>query len=318
MNSRRWRRWVVLGALATLACLLTSCVGVASAATTHFVGDYVWLDTDRNGLQDPGEPPVEGVRATLYDGAGNTVETTRSAENGRYLFGDLPDGTYHVCFALGELPEEVGDFRLTAMNAGNDEVDSDVDPATGCTKPALTSTDLTLDAGLAAPGNELGDYVWLDQNGDGLQTAEQPTRGGEAPRASAGAMREGEGPQVSAESSVVGVRAGEGAQVAEEPPVEGVRVTLHHGDGTPTGFAVSTGPDGRYGFSNLPDGTYLVCFDLAGRLATTPNAGDDAHDSDADPTTGCTEAVTLGLGARQDLKLDLGLLPAPGTPPASP
>ncbi|QFU94266.1 SdrD B-like domain-containing protein [Amycolatopsis sp. YIM 10] len=275
MNSRRWRRWVVLGVLAALACLLTSCGGVARAATTHFVGDYVWLDTDRNGLQDPGEPPVEGVRATLFDGAGTAVETTRSGENGRYLFGDLPDGAYHVCFDLDALPAQVGDHRLTAMNAGNDAVDSDVDPETGCTRPALTSTDLTLDAGLTAPGNELGDYAWLDQDGDGLQSP-------------------------------------------EEPPVEGVRVALHHGDGTPTGIAVTTGPDGRYAFSNLPDGSYLVCFDLDGRQATVPAAGDEALDSDADPVTGCTGAVTAGLGARQDLTLDLGLLPAPGTPAVSP
>ncbi|AXB46595.1 hypothetical protein A4R43_32560 [Amycolatopsis albispora] len=261
--------------LAALACLLTSCGGVAAAATPHFVGDYVWLDTDRNGLQDPGEPPVEGVRATLLDASGTAVETTRSGENGRYLFGDLPEGSYHVCFALDALPIHVADHHLTSANAGNDAVDSDVDPATGCTGPALTATDLTLDAGLSAPGNELGDYAWLDQDADGTQDP-------------------------------------------AELPVEGVRAALHHGDGTPTGIAVTTGTDGRYTFSNLRDGTYLVCFDLDGRQATTPGAGDESVDSDADPSTGCTEAVTVGLGARQDLTLDLGLLPAPGTPAASP
>ncbi|MGC7093680.1 SdrD B-like domain-containing protein [Amycolatopsis lurida] len=292
MNSRRWRRWVVFGVLAALACLLTSCGGVAArAATAHFVGDFVWLDTDRNGLQDPGEPPVEGVRATLFDGAGTAVETTRSGENGRYLFGDLPDGAYHVCFDLDALPVQVGDHRLTAMNAGNDAVDSDVDPETGCTLPALTPTDLTLDAGLTAPGNEIGDYVWLDQDGNGLQTPEESPVGG-------------------VRAPVDGLRG--------EPPVEGIRAALHHGDGTPTGIAVTTGPDGRYAFSNLPDGSYLVCFDLAGRQATVPAAGDEAADSNADPVTGCTGAVTVGLGARQNLTLDLGLLPAPGTPAVSP
>ncbi|MGA6163340.1 SdrD B-like domain-containing protein [Amycolatopsis magusensis] len=266
MNGRRWRRWVVFAVLAAVACLLTACTGVAHAEAKA-VGGYVWFDTDRNGLQDQGEPPAEGVRATLVGEAGVAVGTTLTGEDGRYLFGDLPDGGNQVCFDVIE------DYELTRANAGNDALDSDADPETGCTPTG--SAGLDLDAGLMAPGNELGDYVWLDQDANGLQNG-------------------------------------------AEPAVEGVEVGLHEGDGSPIGLAVTTGPDGRYTFGNLPDGPYLVCFGLTGREATEPGAGDDESDSDADPATGCTEPVTVGPGNRRDFTLDLGLLEPSGTPPVSP
>ncbi len=111
------------------------------------LGNFVWSDANSNGLQDGGEAGVGGVVVTLRNGSGTTVFTTTTAADGSYLFPNLPPGTYSVCFS--NIP--VGS-SLTGQNAGgNDAVDSDADPATGCTGTyTLTAgqQDLTVDAGL--------------------------------------------------------------------------------------------------------------------------------------------------------------------------
>lgn len=64
------------------------------------VGDYVWLDANWDGVQDPGEPPIAGVPVYIdlndngaYD-AGEPNDTTDSS--GRYYIGGLTGGTYRV------------------------------------------------------------------------------------------------------------------------------------------------------------------------------------------------------------------------------
>lgn len=129
---------------------------------TNSIGDFVWNDLNRNGLQDSGEYGVPLVTAQLLDAAGREVrdrygKPVTSTTNGRglYLFGRLPDGTYSVRFDLAALPAgatvTVRDaVRRTAASAE----DSDADPATGLT-PQVTVTggtaQLNLDLGLILP-----------------------------------------------------------------------------------------------------------------------------------------------------------------------
>ncbi|MEQ0562305.1 SdrD B-like domain-containing protein [Amycolatopsis sp. NEAU-NG30] len=244
-------------------------------APRNRLGDFVWIDTNGNGLQDAGEPGVPDVPVVLKDGTGKQLATTKTGPDGKYLFDNLPDGSYQVCFDIAHLPAPVADFRLTKPNAGDDTKDSDADPATGCTPVVPLGVgqreNLTLDAGLVSPPNRLGDFVWADTNGNGLQDP-------------------------------------------GEPGVPDVPVVLKDGTGKQIA-ATSTGPDGKYLFDNLPDGAYLVCFDrtklpaqYADWLWTKANAGDDAKDSDADPASGCTPVVRLGPGARENLTLDAGLV----------
>ena len=239
------------------------------------LGDYVWADSNKNGLQDDGEPGVPGVPVTLKDGTGATVGTTTTGADGKYLFDNLNDGTYIVCFDVAKLPADYAGYSLTAKDKGDDAKDSDADPATGCTPPTtlggIKHEDLTLDAGLVSPPNKLGDFVWVDKNKDGLQDA-------------------------------------------GESPVAGVKVTLKDGAGATVG-TTTTGADGKYLFGNLNDGTYTVCFDVkvlpegvADYQVTKQNSGDDGKDSDADISTGCTAPTTLGKDKREDLTLDLGLV----------
>ncbi len=118
------------------------------------VGDYVWWDTNRNGVQDSNERPVPGVTVLLQDTSGATIGTTTTDENGYYSFKDLvPGATYTVVF------QKPANTTFTVENAGGDDaVDSDAPasgrvtfaaPPSGSNKTAPGQADLpTIDAGL--------------------------------------------------------------------------------------------------------------------------------------------------------------------------
>ncbi|MCB9278057.1 MAG: carboxypeptidase regulatory-like domain-containing protein [Lewinellaceae bacterium] len=136
----------------------TNDAGYISTGTS--LGDYVWEDTDGDGLQDSGEPGVSGVTVNLKDAGGNVIATTTTDGNGYYHFTGLVPGTYSVQFVLP------GGYEFTQLNQGGDEsLDSDADATmNGMTNTVtLASGDNyeDLDAGLYQPAS-LGDYVWED------------------------------------------------------------------------------------------------------------------------------------------------------------
>ena len=62
----------------------------------------MWSDTNRNGVQDPGEPGVPGVPVKLVDEKGTPVgKSVVTDKDGKYEFPNIPDGTYKVCFEMG-------------------------------------------------------------------------------------------------------------------------------------------------------------------------------------------------------------------------
>src|SRR4029450_7571230 len=83
-----------------------------------------------------------------------------------------------VCFGVSALPGEYAGYMATKPNIGDDAKDSDVDPATGCTPPVAGGVgkrlDLTQDLGLVPPTNRVGDFVWYDNNSNGVQDAGEP------------------------------------------------------------------------------------------------------------------------------------------------
>jgi hypothetical protein len=62
-------------------------VALCQAAPVE-IGNRVWFDDDRDGVQDPGavEVPVPGVTVNLYDPAGNLLATAITDANGNYYF----------------------------------------------------------------------------------------------------------------------------------------------------------------------------------------------------------------------------------------
>ncbi|MEM8534345.1 MAG: SdrD B-like domain-containing protein [Chloroflexota bacterium] len=132
------------------------------------LGNYVWEDLNRDGVQDPGEPPIPGVTVHLYDPADPTtpISTTTTGTAGDYFFGDLIPGDYLV-----EFVPPTG-YELTLDGQGGDGAfDSDADPTTGRTATVTLApgeVNPNLDAGLFRRAS-LGDYVWYDINIDGVQ-----------------------------------------------------------------------------------------------------------------------------------------------------
>ncbi|KGX85262.1 SdrD B-like domain-containing protein [Pontibacillus litoralis] len=133
------------------------------------LGDYVWEDTNRNGLQDKGERPLEGIKVNLFNHQGEQIATTKTDSTGKYLFKDLKIGEYEVEFVL---PEGYG---FTKAKQGIDPAkDSNANEETGRTGIIdLTDDDMTWDAGLTKLVS-LGDYVWEDANQNGLQDKDEP------------------------------------------------------------------------------------------------------------------------------------------------
>ncbi len=141
------------------------------------LGDYVWLDLDKDGVQDDGENGVEGVTVRLFadanaDGVPDAslpiaIKTTDAS--GKYLFTDLAPSSYVLEFAAPS------GFSLTGKNAGADtNRDSDADPISGRTGSIAldVASNLSVDAGLI--GGSIGNFVWIDQDRDGQQDAGEP------------------------------------------------------------------------------------------------------------------------------------------------
>ncbi|MGB0929214.1 MAG: SdrD B-like domain-containing protein, partial [Chitinophagales bacterium] len=207
------------------------------------LGDYVWLDSDKDGIQDDNEEGIEGVTVTLYDGDGNEIGTTTTDENGYYEFTELQPGDYYVVFGT---PEGYEATTANAGNNGNDANDSDANPTTGQSHTTNLSPgehDPTLDAGFYPEESELaslGDYVWLDVDADGQQEF-------------------------------------------GEPGIEGVQVILYDGEGNEIGVTMTDENGYYIFENLPPGDYYVVFGKPAGYNSTDRNVGNDSTDSDAGP-----------------------------------
>lgn len=52
------------------------------------IGNYVWLDANEDGIQDPCEPPLANVPMTLFSSTGDSLATVLTDANGQYYFND--------------------------------------------------------------------------------------------------------------------------------------------------------------------------------------------------------------------------------------
>ena len=243
----------------------------------YAIGDYVWIDENRNGIQDDDEPSLEGVTVVLYAGEGKELERTTTDEKGRYLFDYLNAGEYQVGFELTEAQREL--FEFTDYTVGADDKNGGVDSNAGedgrsevftlnADSPLVTlheyehgefgarlGIDPTWDAGVVRIEYAIGDYVWIDTNNNGLQDK-------------------------------------------DEEPLEGVTVVLYNGEGEELD-RTTTDEHGRYLFDNLPRGDYRVGFilteeqaaiyeftdyNVGGNVEVDSNAGEHAR----------SEVFTLG------------------------
>jgi hypothetical protein len=163
---------------------------------TCAVGDTAFLDTNGNGTQDTGEPPLAGVTVTLFTSTGTQVASQTTGSNGLYLFDDLPCGDYYETFAA---PAGSGDRPTTQVAPALGVVNSTPSATTGrtavfelgaglpdneasssyTTQPVTADTiNPAIDAGFQPANCSVGSTVFVDSNGNGTQnTGEQPLPG---------------------------------------------------------------------------------------------------------------------------------------------
>ncbi len=140
---------------------------VTNVSVANAVGDFVWFDVDGDGVQDGGEAGLTGVVVRVYDAASNLLAATTSGVAGAYAFTNLPSGSYFLEFVTPT------NFLPTAQDQGGDDaLDSDISTNTGRTAVFALSggtNDTTRDAGYYQPPSSIGDFVWNDADGDGVQ-----------------------------------------------------------------------------------------------------------------------------------------------------
>jgi hypothetical protein len=240
------------------------------------LGNYVWVDEDSDGYQDEGEPGIPNVSVTAtWAGADNTlgtaddvVLTTITDSTGGYLFSHLPAGQYTVQVSASTIPAGMTQTS-TYPSAGNDEYNQDQSGTGYPVTLAVNQTNLTADFGynynptdvVNPPGvvppaggstATLGDRVWIDLDGDGVQ-----------------------------DSNEIGV-SGVVVTLYSDPDGDGVYDTLVTTD--------TTDANGYYLFDGLPAGAYVVrVTDSASAshnvLASYTQTGDPDHFGTAVPAS---------------------------------
>lgn len=225
---------------------------------TAKLGNRVWLDQNRDGIQGANEPGVSGIavaiKGTGVDNQDFSATTTTDAD-GYYEFSNLNAGDYLITFS--NLPKG---FGFTSQFVGDDStLDSNANPENGQSEPLWINngkTNHSIDAGLVNNNSGvIGDKVFLDNNGNGLQD-------------------EGD-------SGVANVT------VTLNGPNNLEQTTITDENGN---YLFEQLMEGEYmvTFSNLPENFVF----------TLKDAGDGTLDSDADESTGKTDLIYLNHGEK--------------------
>ena len=152
------------------------------------IGDFVWFDADNDGVQDPGEPGIPNVEVSLEDSGGNPIYVLPSTGglvpmgtpgaipyvvttdvNGNYTFNNLPSQGLNVVVNTATLPP--GLTNTFDPDGGADSTSfytlMENRDAFGVLQSIEDNVDQ--DFGYFTLPASLGDRVWEDTNGNGIQ-----------------------------------------------------------------------------------------------------------------------------------------------------
>lgn len=255
---------------------------ILQPTTKASLGDRVWYDNNRDGDQDAGEPGIAGVTVQLMDGSSNVLATTTTDAFGNYIFTNLNPGLYRVNFGA------VAGMQRTAKDATGgaiaDITDSDADPTTGKTQGYTLNAggkNMSVDAGYystqpAANVGAIGDRVWIDNDGNGVQDAGEPSVAGVT---------------VTLYNNIGTVIATATTDINGNYLFPGL---------TPGNYTV--------GFSNLPAGFGFSGQFKGGNTATDGDANPATGRTQTVVVTGGATNITVDAGIRQGLPSGLGSL----------
>ena len=137
------------------------------------IGDYVFNDNNGNGIQDAGDTKLVGIKVTLTDKDGNILTSTTTDADGEYEF-IVPSGEYFVIF------DKPTASTFSPTGAGTPATDSDADATGKSGKITIDASkavgdparnNITVDAGLIPNKGTIGDFVFVDADGDNKQDA---------------------------------------------------------------------------------------------------------------------------------------------------
>ena len=239
------------------------------------VGNFVWFDANKDGIQDADEVGVAGVTVTLTDGAGNPVidlggnpvKPVTTDANGKYEFTNLMPNVERIVANAGEENYKVTFTVPAGYSATTSHAAFDGEKDSNGTESSVTLTegqnDETVDFGLIADGT-IGDTLFWDVDNNG----------GSAPSGA-------------------------------DKPLAGVTVKLTYT--TPAGvektLTTVTDENGKYSFKDLAPGDYVVTVDKASLATVCPECTAQTHAPSGDLTASegqelsLTSKVTLSPGA---------------------
>jgi len=133
------------------------------------IGNFVWEDTNVNGIQDIDENGVPAVKIFIESEGGNFIDSTVTDENGAYAFANLPAHSYRLTFV-----SPAGSF-FTEQDAGTADNNSDVNVTGETGQLDFTAGGLRddIDAGILRSGSIRG-RTWVDFNANGRQNGNEP------------------------------------------------------------------------------------------------------------------------------------------------
>ena len=264
------------GKLTTPTISLTTSNANVSKVDFGFVkpaslGDYVWFDANKDGIQDADEYGVAGVTVTLTDGAGNPVidldgnpvKPVTTDVNGKYEFTNLMPNVDRIVANAGEESYKVTFTPPAGYSATKSYAAADGEKDSNGAESNVTLTegqnDETVDFGLVADG-KIGDTIFWDVDNNG----------GSAPSGA-------------------------------DKPLAGVKVTLTYT--TPAGvqktLTTTTDENGKYSFKNLAPGDYTVTVDKDSLATACPECTAQSHAPSGDVKA--SENQNLSLSSKVTL-----------------
>ena len=158
---------------------------VCIQTATYTLGDFVWRDTDGDGIQDDGEPGIQNVRVDLYSGtcaslspSSTPLRTDTTDGSGHYSFTNLLAGDYCVVLNKDNYNPGgplVGLIASPAHQGGDPTKDSDASPALKADVHLDADND-TIDFGLhPVPPIEEGTCYVMADYGDFLGLIDHTT-----------------------------------------------------------------------------------------------------------------------------------------------
>ena len=136
---------------------------------TYCLGDMIWEDSNNNGIQDNNESGISNITVTLYDSNDNNLSSTTTDSDGLYKFCNLDIGDYSIKV---DIPS--GYIATTQDSTSDESIDSDIDSNGKSHSVSISDSDnFTLDAGLIKQKHCLGDFIWFDNNKNGIQDKDE-------------------------------------------------------------------------------------------------------------------------------------------------